>query len=385
MLSGLGAWVPRTTPVSVPERLRSALGALVGILATGLLSRWAVGDTSALPILIAPMGASAVLLFAVPSSPLAQPWSIMGGNVLAALVGVSVALLVADPLVASAVAIGVTILLTMTFRCVHPPSGAVALTAVLGGHAIQALGYGFVVWPVGANSVLLLGVALLFNRGVGRSYPHRPQAVAAGDAATGAPTPSRASFSTADLDAVLAERDALLEVDKRDLEAILRQAELRAWRRRTGQATCAAVMVRNVTAISPDAPVGEALALLRGHRIKTLPVTDERARVVGIVTQTDLLEKAVESRPDKRLDTYRRRLSIVRGRPEPGSVAAIMTVPATTVASDTPLADVLWLMGRTGLSHLPVVDTDEKLSGIVAQSDLVVWLLAEGGAALREG
>ncbi len=85
-----------------------------------------------LPALVAPMGASAVLLFAVPSSPLAQPWSILGGNIAAALVGVTTALLITDPFLASAVAIGVAIAAMMTLRCLHPPSGAIALTAVLG-------------------------------------------------------------------------------------------------------------------------------------------------------------------------------------------------------------------------------------------------------------
>ena len=90
MRAFLSRFLPELTPVSKRERLRSAAGALVGILATGLVCRASV-PTEALPILIAPMGASAVLLFAVPASPLAQPWSILGGNVVAALVGVTAA------------------------------------------------------------------------------------------------------------------------------------------------------------------------------------------------------------------------------------------------------------------------------------------------------
>ncbi|MFD0934412.1 HPP family protein, partial [Methylobacterium trifolii] len=81
--------VPEPTPLSLRERVRSAAGALIGILATGLISRAALGAEAALPAMIAPMGASAVLLFVVPASPLAQPWSILGGNLVAALVGVS--------------------------------------------------------------------------------------------------------------------------------------------------------------------------------------------------------------------------------------------------------------------------------------------------------
>ncbi|WP_204312672.1 HPP family protein, partial [Escherichia coli] len=76
-----------------------------------------------------------------------------------------------NPFVAASVAICVAIALMMSLRCVHPPSGAVALTAVLGGPGIHDLGFGFVLWPVGANTLAILTVALVFNNLVGRSYP----------------------------------------------------------------------------------------------------------------------------------------------------------------------------------------------------------------------
>ena len=382
-MSFLNAWVPRSPPVSLKERCRSSVGALVGILVTGLVSRLAVGGGTALPILIAPMGASAVLLFAVPSSPLAQPWSIVGGNAIAALVGVSAASACSNPFLASALAIGAAILLMMTCRCVHPPSGAVALTAVLGGRAIQDLGYGYVLWPVGANTVLLLAVALVFNNLAGRSYPHRPLGASL-ETRTADPPVARIGFSSADLDAVLEEYDQLLEVDRSDLEAILRQAVIRSYRRRAGQATCATIMSRDVVAVAPDAAIREALDLLRAHHVKALPVTDESARVLGLVTQTDLLDKAVWSPRGPRLALrHRVRLSLSRGRAPNGSVEDIMTAPVDEMTPDTPLADVVRVMARTGLHHLPVVDPNGKLAGIVSQSDLIVALLAEASGLRR--
>ena len=104
MRAFLSRFLPELTPVSKRERLRSAAGALVGILATGFVCRVSV-PAEALPVLIAPMGASAVLLFAVPASPLAQPWSILGGNIVAALVGVTAAAWIGDPFVAASCAI----------------------------------------------------------------------------------------------------------------------------------------------------------------------------------------------------------------------------------------------------------------------------------------
>lgn len=225
----------------------------------------------------------------------------------------------------------------------------------------------------------------LFNNLVGRSYPHKPFATPADHGTQDPQKSARVGFNSDDLDAVLQEYDQLLEVDREDLEAILRQAEIRSYRRRAGSATCATIMSRDVIAISPDAPIQEALDLLRSHHVESLPVTDDYARVLGIVTQTDLLEKAAWDHRGPRLDRrHRLRLTLFRGRAPKGGVEDIMTAPVTTVTPDMPLADVVRLMARTGLHHLPVVDAAEKLCGIISQSDLIVALLAEASET-RQG
>ena len=369
-------FVPAATPLSARERVRSAVGAMLGILATGALCVVALGADSALPALIAPMGASAVLLFAVPASPLAQPWSIVGGNLVAALVGVSVAALVHDPVLAASLAIAGAVGLMMALRCVHPPSGAVALTAVLGGPAIHDLGYGFVLWPVGANTLLLLSAALLFNNLTGRPYPHPGVAATPGRPAD--PVAAPLGFTSADLDAALEDFDQILDVGRSDLEAILRQAQIRAYRRRSDGTDCAAIMTRDVVAIAPGAKLMDALALFRRHHIKVLPVTDESARVVGIVTQTDLLDKAAWDRRGPRLGLLRRlSLTLARGRAPHGAVEDIMTTPVVTLRPESPIGEVVLQMSGLGLHHLPVVGPDDRLVGIVSQGDLVAALLSD--------
>ena len=378
--------LPANPPLSLQERIRSGLGASLGILLTGLISRAALGSGSPWPVLIPPMGASAVLLFAVPASPLAQPWSIVGGNLVAALVGVTLAMLVADPFWAAALAIGIAIALMMTFRCVHPPSGAVALTAVLGGPAIRDLGYGFVLWPVLANSLLLVVAALAYNNLAGRSYPHTQPRPAAGQGTADKPPTDRVGFTSEDLDAVLRDHDQLLDVSRGDLEAILHETQIRSWGRLSGNATCGAIMSRDVVAVAPDTSLREALKQLREHHVKVLPVTDEAARVVGIVTQTDLLDKAAWSEKGPRLGwRHRVRLTLDRARAPNGSVEDIMTTHVRTVGPESPIAEAVLRMADGGIHHLPVVGPDEKLVGIVSQTDLIPALLASAAAHASPG
>ncbi|GJE70220.1 Inosine-5'-monophosphate dehydrogenase [Methylorubrum podarium] len=372
----LRRFLPEQGPVSLRERVRAACGALAGLLATGLVARAALGTGTELPALIAPMGASAVLLFAVPASPLAQPWSIFGGNLVASLVGVTAALLVHDPLVAAAIAGAGAIAVMMVLRCLHPPSGAVALTAVLGGPAIHDLGYGFVLWPVGVNTLIILGVAILFNNLTGRSYPHAAQAAAAVPARS-----SRFGLSSADIDAALEDYDQVLDIGRGDLEALLRRAQLSAVMRRSGPTTCASILTRDVVGIAPEAPLHEALALLRRHHIKMLPVTDESARVIGVLTQTDLMDKTEWDARGPRLGLARRfQLTLGRGRAPHGCAADVMTTEVESLRPEMSLAQVAARMAQSGHHHLPVVGPEGRLMGVVSQSDLVAALLTEAAA-----
>ncbi|UMY19738.1 HPP family protein [Methylobacterium organophilum] len=371
--SRLSRLLPQQAPVSLRERVRAACGALLGLLVTGLVSRAALGSGAEFPVMVAPMGASAVLLFAVPASPLAQPWSILGGNLIAALVGVTVAAHVPDPLAAAAIAGGGAIGLMLALRCLHPPSGAVALTAVLGGPAIHDLGYGFVFWPLGVNTLLLLASAVLFNTLTGRTYPHGASIAPAAPQA-----PGRAGLAASDIDAALKDFDQVLDIDRGDLEAILQRAQLRALLRRSGPATCASLLTRDVVAIAPDTPLREALQLLRRHHIKMLPVTDESARVLGVLTQTDLMDKAEWHRKGPRLGLARRlRLTVGQGRAPHGCAADVMTTSVESLKPEMALAEVAVRMAQGPHHHLPVVGPEGRLLGVVSQTDLIATLVAE--------
>lgn len=377
--SNLAGWLAGFAPsrVSIPrrERLRSSLGALIGIALTGGLAHWLLGPVSSVPFLIAPMGASAVLLFGVPASPLAQPWSIIGGNLVAATVGVTCAWLIPDPVAAAAVAIGFAIAGMFALRCVHPPSGAVALTAVLSGPAVRALGYDFVLEPVLLQSAILLGSALLYHALTGHRYPHAPAKPAERAA------PAQPGFARADLEAVLRGRDEMLDVDPADLEDVLRETEIRAYARSLGELTCADVMTRDVVSISPETTVRDARRLLRRHDVKALPVTDARRQVRGIVTRADLLEGGRGAHRGRRLAT---RLARRFAAPRPGlqtgdeageAIQTLMSTSVRTVATTTPIAELMAIFAGRGHHHVPVVDADQRLAGIVTQADLISGLV----------
>ena len=213
-----------------PGRAVACLGAALCLALTVLLCAQLPLLPSDLPVIVAPLGASAVLVFAVPASPLAQPWPVIGGNIISTLVGVAIFRLVPDLALASGLAVGGAILVMSLLRCLHPPGGAAALTAVIGSQGIHAAGFGFAVVPVGINSIALVGLAMLFHRLSGRSYPHKPalpvQAAQAERASAG--------FIAEDIDRALEDMHADFDIAREDLDMLLSRAELHA-KRRSGE------------------------------------------------------------------------------------------------------------------------------------------------------
>lgn len=144
---------------------------LVGIIGVAQVSQSQLGLVGSASI-IASMGSSAVLLFAVPHGPLSQPWSVFGGHLVSAIVGVTCVKLIPASMLAAAIAVALAIGAMHYLRCIHPPGGATALGAVLGGDAVHQLGYQFVITPVMLNAITILLVALLFNAPFAwRRYP----------------------------------------------------------------------------------------------------------------------------------------------------------------------------------------------------------------------
>lgn len=375
--SRLNRFLPAPLAINGIERLRACSGALLGIVITALVSRHALGAGAALPFLIAPMGASAVLLFALPSSPLAQPWSIIGGNLVSALAGILCARWIGDPTMAASAAIALAIAAMILLRCLHPPGGAIALTAVLGGPAVTSAGFGFALVPVGLNSLLLLAVALVFNNATRRPYPHRHTTDHDNRHGTQDARPAdRLGFTTADLDDVLKQYNQVLDVSRDDLESLFLQTEMHAYRRRFGEITCADIMSKDVVTVEYGTDLQEAWTLLRKHNIKALPVLDRARRVIGIITVYDFMKHAdldLHEGFDKKLRRFIRRTPDLHSD-KPEAVGQIMTRTVKTIPADSHVVELVPVLSGSGLHHVPVVDHERRLVGIVTQSDLVAAL-----------
>jgi len=148
--------------ISAAEKLVSTLGGFLGIFLVAFVSYRFTGASGA-ALIVPSMGASAVLLFAVPHGRLSQPWSLFGGHLVSAVIGVTCYMYVPEPFLAAGLAVGLAIGAMHLLSCIHPPGGATALAAVIGGPAIHTLGYDYVLTPIFLNSMVIFLVAFVFN------------------------------------------------------------------------------------------------------------------------------------------------------------------------------------------------------------------------------
>lgn len=365
-LTSLSTWLkgfrPAPLAVNASERWRSIAGAALGILITAVLCRLWVSSPSAV-WLVAPLGASAVLVFAVPASPLAQPWSVVAGNTVSALIGVLCVRYIPDVAIAGAVAVGGSVALMFALRCLHPPGGASALIAVL----TQASAFEFALFPVLVNSVLLVAAGIVYNTATGRRYPHN-QIIDRSKA------PPRSRFSSADLDAVLQRYNQVLDVSRDELEDILHQTEMRAIERKLRELRCEHIMTRDVLTVEYGTDLQDAWQLMRGRRIKALPVVDRHKRIIGIVSLADFMRHADVDRSGgelrERLQHLIRR-SGTSHTTKPEAVGQIMCAQVRVVSANRSVAELMPLFSEDGHHHIPVIGPDNKLVGIITQSDFV--------------
>jgi CBS domain-containing membrane protein len=331
--------------------VRAGIGAVAGLALTAFVTALFIPDHSALPYLLAPLGASAVLIFALPAAPLAQPRAVIGGNVISALAGVTAAMLIKEPMLAGPVGAGVAILLMQSLRVLHPPGGAIALVAVFGGEAVRAAGYSYALLPVGLNSLLLVGTGIVFNNVAGSPYPHRlpkpeePKPQTQDDVAT-----DRSGFTRQDVDAALDRMEDRPDITVDDLDRLLRDVEAKAFARRTPVPLCLDIMSRDVVTCHADDRAEDALAELDRRHVSALPVLDSHDRVVGLASRGVLAGASGQT------------------------VRNVMQTGACIAAADSPAAALAPILSD-GVHHQAVIIWNNgSLAGLVTQTDLLAAL-----------
>lgn len=346
---GKSRWFnPILAGATLRERLVACLGTFIAICLTGLICALAVGTDSSLPFIVAPIGASAVLLFAVPASPLAQPWPIVGGNTISALVGVTVVHLLPDPLPATGIAVALAIVAMSFTRSLHPPGGAAALTAVIGGSAVTKFGFFFPFVPIALNSIVLVLLGICIHRLSSRAYPHVAPPPAKSHGTRDQPAPLRVGLRAEDIDAALAKMGETYDIDRQDLEQLLQEMEGQILARSYGAIAAEEIMSRDVVAVDRTAGSDHARHLLLDHDIGTLPVLDDAGQLIGTV---GLRELAAGS----------------------GAVAGL-AAPAFTARRETSVFDLIPPLGSGRARAAIITERDGRVAGIVTRTDLLTAL-----------
>lgn len=375
---------PAVARVPAREALRAGLGALIGLALTGLFLLSPAVDLDLGLYLVAPFGASSVLLFAVPNSPLAQPWSAIVGNTVAALVGVAVCLLVTDPALRIALAVGLAITATILCRAIHPPAGAVAMTAAMSPDAIAHLGFWFALSPIAIGTISLVLLATVYARLTGRHYPFRQFDDPSSHGARDRNPMVRLGLSEEELTGILERYRQSFNLGVEDLARLIGAAELQAAAQSSGPLTAQDIMSRNLVTVSPETPLGEIADLFRQHRFTSLPVVGTEQTFQGVIFQMHLISQARDDalRLDRGFGAAFRRL-LDKGREKPVTAADIMSVAGPRATAGTPIGALLPMMAEGDTDAVPVLEYG-KIVGIVTRTDLVVALARSAARAKAE-
>jgi len=357
------------------EMIISSLGAVIGIGLVAWLSYHLIGPVGS-PYIVASMGAAAVLLYAAPHSPLTRPWSFIGGHLVSASVGVTCAAWVPDQFLASGLAVGLAIFAMHQLNCLHPPGGAAALVAVIGGEQIHTLGYLYVLAPVGLN-VLILGAAVWLTRLLlAQTRRSKKSFIPMPDDHEEHELPTICPFTHDDLNRALQDINTYIDVTIDDLDDIYARATARAHKRSLGNMLCRDIMTRQVITVEFGDSLTQAWSLMQQYTIKSLPVISRVRRVNGIITVSDFKQAADHFAGE----TVEQRLAaLIKPTHATHSnkaevVGQLMVSPVITLPEDAHVSEAVSIFTEHGISHIPILNTERRLSGMLSRSDVALSL-----------
>ena len=310
-------------------------------------------------------GGYAFLLFVLPSSPMAQPWEVIGGSCVSAFVGVICTHFIHESIFLIPLSVGLAILVMFALRCLHAPAAALALLIPLSG----LTDFHFVLFPVLGNAVLLVLCAVIYNSLTGKPYPHCPKVLI-----DSSPLQKRdRKIEDEEIDAVLERYNQVLDISKDDLANLISQVEHGAYQKKLQSMLCKNIMTTDVMYVSIDSPLDQAWNILRKRHVKALPVIDGARRVLGIITLEDFLKSAAVDFHQ----TFGRRIRGFMRTAVPGlnsfpnAVGQVMSKPVRVISEDRNMLDLAEIFCGDGHHHIPVINDIRQLVGIITQSDFV--------------
>lgn len=359
---------PAPFQINNAERVRALTGAGLAILITAQISQWITGDALHAYWMVGSLAATALLIFLLPGSPLAQPYAAILGNTVGACVGVLCAKLGLPPVLGAALAVTGTMSAMFILRCIHPPGVAVALFALL----THITDLSFALMPIFTDTLILVILAVLYNNLTGKAYPYieaKPPAAARQPAN---------HFTDADLDNALAQYNQALNISRSELLQVLQYTESAAYERNLGALACRDIMSRDPISVLPSTSRDQAWEIMRSNHLKALPVVDLEHRLLGIATASDFADSnQADAASSKEAKSGRNLRALLNWR-KPATVttaavtvADIMTSPVTHTSEAAAMTSLIPLFAQQRLRYIPILDEQDRLTGIVTQSDLL--------------
>ncbi len=354
------------------DKILTLVFAYLALLLVSQVAEKLISSTQHL-VLLASMGASTIMLLAIPNSPMAQPYAFIMGHVSAATIGMLCANFIPNSSIAASFSVCLSLAFMFLFNCLHPPGGATALVPII--TSAPQLDFDFLLYPVLINLLTLLAFAFICNRYIlKREYPVSSTARTIVDHHSKDTSPlGRLGISSSDLHSALDGFNTYLDITEQDLAKIYTIAQANAYTRKFSQLRCRDIMSTDVKTVEFGTEIEDAWALLHFHKVSILPVIDPSRRVIGVLSLVDFLKRAnLKTHHDfaERLVKFiRRSQDISTNNPE--AVGQIMASPAFTVRDDEYIAGIVPLLSDRGLHHVPIIDKERRLVGIITQSDLI--------------
>ncbi len=352
--------------VSRGEGLKSSIGTALGVAFVLVATQLVLGQYT----LVAAVGATAVIIFSMPHSPMAQPWSVFGGYLVAVMVALVVSYATSNIVLGISLSLALVVLIMIALKCVHPPAGAIAIFVVAQNPGTVENSWKLMVGILLVAFLILLAAAIL-NKFLGRKYPQCYAEQSHNPHKTRDQLPTvRTGITHQDLDYALRRHGTYVDVQESELIDLYETAVSHAFSRKMNT-KCGDIMARDVVSVAEDSSLGEAWALLHKHKIKALPVVSSERLVIGILTIADFLKdlSTRATNPIAGLEELMRHqtLSIDNGR----QVGEIMSRNVLTENVETPISVLIKKLSDLGMHHVPIVNQESQLVGMVTQSDLI--------------